>query len=200
MCISVYIYMLIQVGESNRPSFRPGLEGGSSDDEASNGRNGPALPGIEHRRSAEGQVINPPVTGVTCSINNFPQSCDHHSLDCFGSCRLLRISQITVFPIKATWVLRNMMCKGAALAFFQVFAVLCLFSLARSLPQVVPDKVYKITTHVVSVLSFSVGKWWEPCLEFLMVQHVKLNQCLPSLSRGLYPLFLSHVSHEGIDV
>ncbi|XP_059195410.1 centrosomal protein of 192 kDa [Centropristis striata] len=51
------------VGESNRPSFRPGLEGGSSDDEASGGRGGPSLSGIEHRRSAEGQVINPPVTG-----------------------------------------------------------------------------------------------------------------------------------------
>ncbi|CAJ1061471.1 centrosomal protein of 192 kDa isoform X1 [Xyrichtys novacula] len=51
------------VGESNHPSLRPGLEGGSSDDEASNGRGGPSLSGIEHRRSAEGQVINPPVTG-----------------------------------------------------------------------------------------------------------------------------------------
>ncbi|XP_041648930.1 centrosomal protein of 192 kDa isoform X2 [Cheilinus undulatus] len=51
------------VGESNRPSFRPGLEGGSSDDEASSGRGGQSLSGIEHRRSAEGQVINPPVTG-----------------------------------------------------------------------------------------------------------------------------------------
>ncbi|XP_077951721.1 centrosomal protein of 192 kDa isoform X3 [Gasterosteus aculeatus] len=51
------------VGESNRPSFRPGLEGGSSDDEASSGRGGPSQSGIEHRRSAEGQVINPPVTG-----------------------------------------------------------------------------------------------------------------------------------------
>ncbi|XP_054477161.1 centrosomal protein of 192 kDa [Anoplopoma fimbria] len=51
------------VGESNRPSFRPGLEGGSSDDEASSGRGGPSLSGIEHRRSAEGQVLNPPVTG-----------------------------------------------------------------------------------------------------------------------------------------
>ncbi|XP_008290130.1 centrosomal protein of 192 kDa isoform X2 [Stegastes partitus] len=51
------------VGESNRPSFRPGLEGGSSDDEGSSGHGGPFLSGIEHRRSAEGQVINPPVTG-----------------------------------------------------------------------------------------------------------------------------------------
>ncbi|KAL6108707.1 cep192 [Pungitius sinensis] len=51
------------VGESNRPSFRPGLEGGSSDDEASIGHGGPSQSGIEHRRSAEGQVINPPVTG-----------------------------------------------------------------------------------------------------------------------------------------
>ncbi|KAJ3597934.1 hypothetical protein NHX12_001450 [Muraenolepis orangiensis] len=52
------------VGESNRPSFRPGLEGGSSDDEASSGRGGPPASGIEHRRSAEGQVINPPVTAA----------------------------------------------------------------------------------------------------------------------------------------
>ncbi|KAM3873483.1 LOW QUALITY PROTEIN: centrosomal protein of 192 kDa [Diretmus argenteus] len=51
------------VGESNRPSFRPGLEGGSSDDEPFSARGGPSLSGIEHRRSAEGQVINPPVTG-----------------------------------------------------------------------------------------------------------------------------------------
>ncbi|XP_030015158.1 centrosomal protein of 192 kDa isoform X1 [Sphaeramia orbicularis] len=51
------------VGESNRPSFRPGLEGGSSEDESSSGLGGPSLSGIEHRRSAEGQVINPPVTG-----------------------------------------------------------------------------------------------------------------------------------------
>ncbi|XP_077431491.1 centrosomal protein of 192 kDa isoform X1 [Vanacampus margaritifer] len=51
------------VGESNHPSFRPGLEGGSSDDESSIGLGGPYMSGIEHRRSAEGQVINPPVTG-----------------------------------------------------------------------------------------------------------------------------------------
>uniref|UniRef100_A0A3B3UYU8 Centrosomal protein 192 n=1 Tax=Poecilia latipinna TaxID=48699 RepID=A0A3B3UYU8_9TELE len=52
------------VGESNRPSFRPGLEGGSSGDEASSGRGGPSLlPGIGHRRSAEGQVISSPVAG-----------------------------------------------------------------------------------------------------------------------------------------
>lgn len=63
--------MFIQVGESNRPSFRPGLEGGSSDDEASSGRGGPSLSGIEHRRSAEGQVINPPVTGTIHSFNAF---------------------------------------------------------------------------------------------------------------------------------
>lgn len=55
--------MFAQVGESNRPSFRPGLEGGSSDDEDSIGPRGPSLSGIEHRRSAEGQVINVPVTG-----------------------------------------------------------------------------------------------------------------------------------------
>ncbi|XP_056900183.1 centrosomal protein of 192 kDa isoform X2 [Takifugu flavidus] len=51
------------VGESNRPSFRPGLEGGSSDDEDSTGRGGHFLSGIEHRRSAEGQVISSPLTG-----------------------------------------------------------------------------------------------------------------------------------------
>ncbi|XP_037533103.1 centrosomal protein of 192 kDa [Nematolebias whitei] len=52
------------VGESNHPSFRPGLEGGSSDDEASAPRGRVSLlPGIEQRRSAEGQVINSPVTG-----------------------------------------------------------------------------------------------------------------------------------------
>ncbi|XP_072251046.1 centrosomal protein of 192 kDa [Leuresthes tenuis] len=51
------------VGESNHPSFRPGLEGGSSDEEASTGCSGPSQSGIEHRRSAEGQVINPPVIG-----------------------------------------------------------------------------------------------------------------------------------------
>jgi len=60
--------MLAQVGESNHPSFRPGLEGGSSDEEASTGCSGPSQSGIEHRRSAEGQVINPPVIGITCII------------------------------------------------------------------------------------------------------------------------------------
>ncbi|XP_035234823.1 centrosomal protein of 192 kDa isoform X1 [Anguilla anguilla] len=53
------------VGESHRPNFRPGLEGGSSDDEPlpAAARNAPANSGIEFRRSAEGQVINPPITG-----------------------------------------------------------------------------------------------------------------------------------------
>lgn len=55
--------VVLQVGESNRPSFRPGLEGGSSDDEDSTGRGGHFLSGIEHRRSAEGQVISSPLTG-----------------------------------------------------------------------------------------------------------------------------------------
>jgi len=64
LCVYVCVCLCAQVGESNRPSFRPGLEGGSSDDEASSGRGGPSLSGIEHRRSAEGQVINPPVTGT----------------------------------------------------------------------------------------------------------------------------------------
>ncbi|XP_077063730.1 centrosomal protein of 192 kDa [Siphateles boraxobius] len=50
------------VGESHRPHFRPGLEGGSSDDELQTaGRN--TRTGIEHRCSAEGQVINSPITG-----------------------------------------------------------------------------------------------------------------------------------------
>lgn len=66
--IQIFKYVtciFLQVGESNRPSFRPGLEGGSSDDdESSNVRDGPPLSGIEHRRSAEGQVINPLVTGA----------------------------------------------------------------------------------------------------------------------------------------
>lgn len=61
--------MFAQVGESNRPSFRPGLEGGSSDDEESIGQRGPSLSGIEHRRSAEGQVINIPVAGGKFRIN-----------------------------------------------------------------------------------------------------------------------------------
>ncbi|XP_072572907.1 centrosomal protein of 192 kDa isoform X1 [Paramormyrops kingsleyae] len=51
------------VGESNRPSFRPGLEGGSSDDDLPATRQGPGSSGIEFRRSAEGQVINSPVAG-----------------------------------------------------------------------------------------------------------------------------------------
>lgn len=58
-----------QVGESNRPSFRPGLEGGSSDDEDSTGRGGHFLSGIEHRRSAEGQVISSPLTGRVKSLH-----------------------------------------------------------------------------------------------------------------------------------
>lgn len=58
--------MLAKVGESNHPSFRPGLEGGSSDDEASAPRGRVSLlPGIEQRRSAEGQVLSSPVTGTT---------------------------------------------------------------------------------------------------------------------------------------
>ncbi|CAG05026.1 unnamed protein product [Tetraodon nigroviridis] len=57
-----------QVGESNRPSFRPGLEGGSSDDEDSTGRGAPFLSGIEHRRSAEGQVISSPLTDASQNV------------------------------------------------------------------------------------------------------------------------------------
>lgn len=60
--------MFSQVGESNRPSFRPGLEGGSSDDEDSTGRGGQFLSRIEHRRSAEGQVISSPLTGAVKSF------------------------------------------------------------------------------------------------------------------------------------
>ncbi|XP_072535710.1 centrosomal protein of 192 kDa isoform X2 [Salminus brasiliensis] len=52
------------VGESHRPHFRPGLEGGSSDDEPQVGTQFPdSRTGIEHRRSAEGQVIDTPITG-----------------------------------------------------------------------------------------------------------------------------------------
>ncbi|XP_043116240.1 centrosomal protein of 192 kDa isoform X2 [Puntigrus tetrazona] len=52
------------VGESHRLHFRPGLEGGSSDDELQmGGMNPDTRTGIEHRRSAEGQVINSPITG-----------------------------------------------------------------------------------------------------------------------------------------
>ncbi|XP_067305284.1 centrosomal protein of 192 kDa isoform X2 [Pseudorasbora parva] len=52
------------VGESHRPHFRPGLEGGSSDDELQTaGRNTDTRTGIELRCSAEGQVINSPITG-----------------------------------------------------------------------------------------------------------------------------------------
>uniref|UniRef100_W5MTK4 Centrosomal protein 192 n=1 Tax=Lepisosteus oculatus TaxID=7918 RepID=W5MTK4_LEPOC len=54
------------VGESNHPSFRPGLEGGSSDDDETPVRAGNLATnsGIEFRRSAEGQVISSPVTGT----------------------------------------------------------------------------------------------------------------------------------------
>ncbi|XP_067093402.1 centrosomal protein of 192 kDa isoform X1 [Osmerus mordax] len=51
------------IGESNRPNFRPGLEGGSSDDECLSGWNAHRSSGIEHRHSAEGQVINSSVPG-----------------------------------------------------------------------------------------------------------------------------------------
>lgn len=61
---SSFTGLFLQVGESNRPSFRPGLEGGSSDDEDSTGRGGQFLSGIEHRHSAEGQVISSPLTGA----------------------------------------------------------------------------------------------------------------------------------------
>lgn len=66
--------VVLQVGESNRPSFRPGLEGGSSDDEDSTGRGGHFLSGIEHRRSAEGQVISSPLTGRVKNLH-YPIQC-----------------------------------------------------------------------------------------------------------------------------
>lgn len=66
--------VVLQVGESNRPSFRPGLEGGSSDDEDSTGRGGHFLSGIEHRRSAEGQVISSPLTGRGKNLH-YPIQC-----------------------------------------------------------------------------------------------------------------------------
>lgn len=50
------------LGESNQPSFRPGLEGGSSDESI-----GPLDElnevGLEFRRSVEGRVINSPIVG-----------------------------------------------------------------------------------------------------------------------------------------
>ncbi|MCI4374421.1 hypothetical protein PGIGA_G00006070 [Pangasianodon gigas] len=52
------------VGESHQPHFRPGLEGGSSDDESQPGAQFTnSRTGIEHRCSAEGQVIDLPITG-----------------------------------------------------------------------------------------------------------------------------------------
>ncbi|XP_060778074.1 centrosomal protein of 192 kDa isoform X3 [Neoarius graeffei] len=52
------------VGESHQPHFRPGLEGGSSDDESQSGvQFADSRTGIEHRCSAEGQVIDLPITG-----------------------------------------------------------------------------------------------------------------------------------------
>ncbi|KAK3551397.1 hypothetical protein QTP70_016635 [Hemibagrus guttatus] len=52
------------VGESHQPHFRPGLEGGSSDDESQPGAPfAHSRTGIEHRCSAEGQVIDLPITG-----------------------------------------------------------------------------------------------------------------------------------------
>ncbi|RXM28469.1 Centrosomal protein of 192 kDa [Acipenser ruthenus] len=52
------------VGESNNTRFRPGLEGGSSDEETCVGvRNASNNSGIAFRRSAEGQVINSPLAG-----------------------------------------------------------------------------------------------------------------------------------------
>lgn len=71
------IFLHDQVGESHRPHFRPGLEGGSSDDELqSGGRNPDTRTGIEHRRSAEGQVINSPITGKWCLLNNIHFLCN----------------------------------------------------------------------------------------------------------------------------
>ncbi len=62
--IHFQLFVCGQVGESHRLHFRPGLEGGSSDDEQQTGGRIPdTRTGIEHRRSAEGQVINSPITG-----------------------------------------------------------------------------------------------------------------------------------------
>lgn len=66
-CYYVCFFWLkfIQVGESNQPHFRPGLEGGSSDDESQPGAQfTDSRTGIEHRCSAEGQVIDLPITGI----------------------------------------------------------------------------------------------------------------------------------------
>ncbi|XP_073728008.1 centrosomal protein of 192 kDa isoform X2 [Misgurnus anguillicaudatus] len=51
------------VGESHRPHFRPGLEGGSSDESQTGSTYTNTRTSIEHRRSAEGQVINSPIDG-----------------------------------------------------------------------------------------------------------------------------------------
>lgn len=66
--VFVFVFMYIQVGESHRPHFRPGLEGGSSDDESQPGAQfTDPRTGIEHRCSAEGQVIDLPITGIQFS-------------------------------------------------------------------------------------------------------------------------------------
>lgn len=68
-CYENIFVLYDQVGESHRPHFRPGLEGGSSDDELQTaGRNTDTRTGIEHRCSAEGQVINSPITGKVLFI------------------------------------------------------------------------------------------------------------------------------------
>lgn len=51
------------VGENHQPHFRPGLEGGSSDESQTGSRHTDTRTSIEHRRSAEGQVINSPIAG-----------------------------------------------------------------------------------------------------------------------------------------
>lgn len=71
-----------QVGESHRPHFRPGLEGGSSDESQAGSRRTDTRTSIEHRRSAEGQVINSPIAGKETTLTSVPSVVVSH-LICF---------------------------------------------------------------------------------------------------------------------
>lgn len=64
LCICFFVLKCIQVGESHQPNFRPGLEGGSSDECQPGAQFTDSRTGIEHRCSAEGQVIDQPITGM----------------------------------------------------------------------------------------------------------------------------------------